>query len=127
MKGAYFVSEEPRLAELVLAAMQVAGSQVASDGVAQLRDEQSRLFTVFAYPDQEASGDWRNSDITLAEDGLLPDLSALSACWIECRWEDLFAAQVSVLASGLAAQSWVLDGDGVLWPATRVDPAQVRL
>jgi hypothetical protein len=34
---------------------------------------------------------------------------------------------VRALALALADKSWVLDGDGVLWPAEYVDAARVRL
>ncbi len=64
----------------------------------------------------------------MAAEGVhLPDMLSLTACAIECRWEDLFCAEVKALANALHLPSWVLDGDGVLWPADAVDPARVRL
>lgn len=125
MKGAYLLSGTPDLADVVLAAMRVAGAQVTPDGVAQRHDEQGRLFTVFAHPVPEP--EWRSDPMTPAEQGPRPDLEGLTAVWIECRWDDLFVAEVRALALALPTASWVLDGDGVLWPAGSVDPARVRL
>lgn len=127
MKGAFLVSEEPNLADLVLAALRAAGAEVTLDGVAQLHDQQSRLFTVFAHPDPDSDWEWRQGPARPAREGPRPDLEMSSACWIECRWEQTFTAQVRALALALPAASWVLDGDGVLWPAEDVDPARVRL
>lgn len=127
MKGAFLVSQQPNLAELVLSALRAAGAEITPDGVAQLRDQQGRLFTVFARPDPEGDWEWRRGPVTLAREGLQPDLEMSSACWIECRWEEMFATRVRELALALPELSWVLDGDGVLWRAEDVDPLQVRL
>jgi hypothetical protein len=127
MKGAFLVSEDTNLASLVLAAMEGVGAEVAPDGVAQIRDDEGRLFTVFAHPDPASDWEWRSGSVTPTDDGLQPDLATASACWIECRWEVLFADLVRTLARALPGDSWVLDGDGVLWSAADVDPTRVRL
>jgi hypothetical protein len=95
--------------------------------VAQFRDQRGRLFTVFAHPDPEYAWEWRREPVRSAVEGPHPDLGVSSACWIECRWEEIFTAQVRTLAIALSVKSRVLDGDGELWPAEDVDPAQVRL
>lgn len=127
MKGAFLVSEQPDLGALVLDALRDAGAEVTADGVGQLRDEQGRLFTVFARLDPNEGWDWRDGPVTHVGEGPKPDMQVSSACWIECRWEELFVANVRALAFALADKSWVLDGDDVLWPAEDVDAARVRL
>lgn len=98
MKGAFLISEEPKLADLVLAAQRDAGAEVTDDGMAQLRDQQGCLFTMFAYLNPDGYWDWRHGPVTPAGDGPLPGLEVSSACWIECRWEELFTARVRMLA-----------------------------
>jgi hypothetical protein len=127
VKGAFLISEDPGLATLVLTAMKGAGAEVAPDGVAQLRDDEGRSFTVFVHPDPENDWEWRSGPATPAVGAFQPDMTTASACWVECRWEVLFAKLVQALALALPMETWVLDGDGVLWPAVDVDPDRVRL
>lgn len=124
MKGVLLVSTEPDLANLALEVLRGVGAGVAPDGMAQLQDERGRLFTMFI---DTGDDEWRHEPVTPACDGPQPDLETASACWIECRWEEMFTALVRMIALALPTTSWVIDGDGVLWPAADVDPARVRL
>jgi hypothetical protein len=58
---------------------------------------------------------------------VVPDLSHVGACSIECRWEDWFVALVDDIAATLDRDSWVLDTNGVLWAARDIDPTRLRL
>ena len=126
MKSAYLVSPGEAFEVDVLQVAAALGADVRED-VAQLRDDQGRLFTVFGGLGQDSASDWREDLSAAPGSGPLPDLSTATAVSIECRWEDLFASVVHRLAGRLPDPSWVVDGDGVVWPATRVDPDAVRL
>lgn len=126
MKSAYLVSLGESFEADVLQAARTLGADVHSD-VAQLRDDQDRLVTVFGGLGQDGASDWREGLSAAPGSGPLPDLSTAGAVSIECRWEDLFVSFVGRLAELLPDPSWVVDGDGVVWPATQVDPGAVRL
>lgn len=53
----------------------------------------------------------------------LPPNPACSAVWVECRSEDRFVGWVRDLARNVDDPVWVLDGDGVLWLSSALDPA----
>ena len=126
MKSAYLVSLGESFEVDVLQAARTLGADVRAD-VAQLRDDQDRLVTVFGGLGQGSASDWREGLSAAPGSGPLPDLSTAWAVSIECRWEDLFVSFVGRLAELLPNPSWVVDGDGVVWPATQVDPSAVRL
>jgi hypothetical protein len=54
-------------------------------------------------------------------------MTTVTACVIECRWEDLFAWAVGAIASRLSQPCWVLDGNGVLWAADSIDLDRLQL
>ncbi|GEK23163.1 hypothetical protein CXY01_36830 [Cellulomonas xylanilytica] len=126
MKSAYLVSLSEAFEVDVLQAAAGLGADVRND-VAQLRDDQDRLVTVFGGLGAHDAPDWRAGLSAAPGSGPLPDLSTATAVSIECRWEDLFVSFVGRLAALLPNPSWVVDGDGVVWPAAQVDPSAVRL
>jgi hypothetical protein len=56
-----------------------------------------------------------------------PDLQTVSACYVECRWEDLFTDVVSRMSAKLDFPLWVLDSDGNVWSADAIDPDRLVL
>jgi len=127
MKGAFLISLDEYLSEHVRASMTDLGAEFFGDETARLRDEQGRLFTVFLHRDPTMDWEWRAVPSRVIGEDAPPDLERAVACWIECRWEDFFAAAVCAIAGSWRSQTWVLDGDGVLWSAAAVDPQLVRL
>lgn len=126
MKSAYLVSLADSFEDDVWRAAASLGADVR-DHVAQARDEQDRLVTVFGDLGPSGAWDWQEGPFTYRGTGTAPDLSTAAAVSVECRWEDLFASWVARLASHLPDPAWVVDGDGNVWPADAVDPAEVRL
>lgn len=126
MRSAHLVSLSESFEHDVLQAAARMGADVRED-VAQLRDEQDRFVTVFGGLGLDRASDWREDLTPAPGTGPLPDLSTALAVSVECRWEDLFATVVGRLAALLPYPAWVVDGNGVVWPATRVDPGGVRL
>jgi len=57
----------------------------------------------------------------------LPDMETVLGYMVECRWEEQFARTVREIAHLVDGGARVLDGDGVVWDATAVDPDRVRL
>lgn len=126
MRSAYLVSLSESFEHDVLRAAAGLGADVRGD-VAQLRDGREGLVTVFGGLGVDGASDWREHLTPAPGSGPLPDLSTAVAVSVECRWEDLFAAFVGRLAGLLPYPAWVVDGNGVVWPAERVDPGGVQL
>ena len=126
MKSAYLVSLAPTFEDDVWRAATELGAQVR-DGVAQVHDEQDRLLTVFGGLDEKHAPDWRDDLVASPSLAAVPDLGTSTAVAVECRSEELFASWVGRLAGLLPEAAWVVDGDGVVWPAGEVDPQAVRL
>lgn len=103
-----------------------AASVAEADGFVQYTDAQHRMFTVQADPGPEF--DYREGPFSAAApDRPLPDMATVTAVAVECRWEDLFARLCARIADATPDPVWVLDGDGVIWPAADVDARRVRL
>lgn len=127
MKGAFLVAINLHLEAEVRAALQKMGAKFSDEGdVCQLRDDRGRLFTVFVTLESEISWDWQDEPIIMKV-GEKPNMLATTACWIECRWEDLFVRLVETIAAELTTTAWVLDSDGVLWPALQIDQGELLL
>jgi hypothetical protein len=126
MKSALLLSPRVDLFRLVANVLIVHGAEyVEGDGgVVQLTDSQGRLLTVFGDSDTDV---WNYRDGPFAgPDGELVDTSSMSACVIECRWQDLFVGIAQYLAGQIPEPTWVLDGNDVIWPSGDVDPARVQ-
>ncbi|MFG2840212.1 hypothetical protein ACGFZH_04615 [Streptomyces zaomyceticus] len=102
-----------------------AGAEAAAD-VVQLDDGKGHLFTVYE-ADPSVDWDWREGPISLRRGVQMPDLADAVACVVECRWEGMFAGVVQHISANLSQAAWVLDGNGVLWDASDVDPSGVCL
>ena len=127
MKSAFLLSEDAELVDKVSKVLGRHGAPISSDKVIQLSDERGRLLTIFGELDPAFDWEWRDGPIVMFDGSPTPPVASMTACVVECRWEDLFASTMAVIAAGVAENLWVLDGDGVLWPAQAVDPGRVRL
>lgn len=127
MKGAFVVSSDMHVFDEARDALVRIGAKATEDDVVQLQDELGRLFTIYRSIDPSTDWEWREGPFISRADVEPPDMTKATACWVECRWEDLFASVMRRLAEALSTTAWVLDGDGVLWPASEVDPREVRL
>ncbi|MFN8076309.1 MAG: hypothetical protein U0Q15_12940 [Kineosporiaceae bacterium] len=129
MKSAFLLSSESNLFRLVADVLKADPSCSTRDveGVVQLVDSEGRLLTVFAHVDEESAWEFRDGPFVLADESTHVDTSAMTACVVECRWADLFVDVVGRLADQVPNPLWVLDADGVIWPAAEVDPSRVRL
>ena len=124
MKGAHVVSADPAFWPSTTRLLSDLGAAVA-DGMIQFRDPDGRLFTMFRAPEQTAEA---LAGPLVAGPGLdrLPDLANVEVYAVECRWEPMFAEVVQLVGQAVPG-TWVIDGDGVIWDSTMVDPATVRL
>lgn len=128
MKSAFLLSTRQDLFDAARSALLAGPHSASANGdTVQFRDPRGRLFTMFDGPDPELDWEVREGPYILAGGAVLPDMASVAICIIECRWEDLFASVVSEIADALLAPSWVLDSNGVLWPASDVDPSRITL
>jgi hypothetical protein len=126
VKGAFLVSSDPGAWPDASAALIEIGAVTYEEAV-QLRDRQDRLFTMYLETDPEPQWEWREEPFVVRGDAKPPEMATASACWVECRREGVLTRIVRQLAEALSEPVWVLDGDGVLWPAADVDPRAVVL
>jgi hypothetical protein len=127
MKGAFLVSGDAFLFANVSEILRRHGAVTTSDKVTQLSDTEGRLLTIFGDLDPALDWEWKDGVIVMFDGSAIPPESAITACSVECRWEDLFASTMATIGDELAEKAWVLDGDGVLWPVQEVDPERVKL
>lgn len=130
MKSAFLLSDDPSLFESLVAVFRdLDPEQVdASASAAQLHDNAGRLFTVHSEVSPGFDWEYREGPFVLAyPDMRVPDFASVTACVIECRWEGLFVENTRRIAARLSQPAWVLDSDGVVWPAGDVDPNSVAL
>jgi hypothetical protein len=97
------------------------------DRVAQLTDDEGRLFTLDERGPEGADSEVREGPFIAADGVRLPDMDVVIACPFECRWADLVVRVAGAVARVADVPTWVLDGDGVVWAAGAVDPRRVRL
>lgn len=128
MKGAFLVGRDDQLFETVKRLLLSRGGRVSSDGAyAQLEDETGGLFTAYRVS-PELEWEFKDGELTAASGTGLPDVSDMTGVAIECRSELQFGALVKAISDASApTEMWVVDGDGVVWPASQVDPSRVRL
>jgi hypothetical protein len=126
MKGAFLVSANTQLFDVVRGVLvDLGGTYYPEDGGVQLRDELGNLFTVFG--NAEPAYESRDGPLVGAPGIRLPDMRNTIGLAVECRNERHFAILVKAIAQASANAVWVVDGDGVVWPALEVDAARVRL
>lgn len=127
MKSVFLVSQDHDLYRQVEDVLVGEGATASSDKVVQLRDDEDRLLTVYGNLNAPDYDDVRQPAEGFRGAGEAPDLLTVTACVVECRWEAMVANLIAFIATRLRQPAWVLDGDGVVWPASTADPAEVRL
>lgn len=127
MKGAFVLGNSPNLYAAMEEALIADGGRSAAGQTAQVEDRSGVLFTVFG--DVGHMGESESRAAPAAVCGDVRDLrqDAATACWVECRSEDVFVRWIREIAAGLADPIWVLDGDGVLWAVESLDPSELVL
>jgi hypothetical protein len=101
--------------------------EALSGGVVQLTDPDGRLFTLFEHDPPGLEWEVREGPFRAAQGVVIPDMAQVTACPFACRWPDIVARVAAAAARTTEAPTWVLDGDGVVWDAERVDPDELRL
>jgi hypothetical protein len=127
MKGAFLLSASDQLFDNARDVLVSLGAvYYEEDGAVQLRDELDGLFTLF--DNAEPQYEYRDGPLAPAP-GLerLPDVESMTGLAVECRNEKNFAMIVRKIDQSITGDVWVLDGDGIVWPASAVDPARVWL
>ena len=123
MKGGYFVGIETdvfRAVETIL--IEMGGTSWSEDDKrsAQSRTKDGQLFFLYESND-DALFDIREEPVYAAPGVEAPDMSQVTACLFECRWEDL-VVEIALAASKRSASTfWLVDGNGVVWDAASVD------
>jgi hypothetical protein len=96
----------------------------ASDGTVQVTDDRGRLYTLY----DNANPDWEwQTKVDTSRHALPDDWASMHGYAAECRWEDLFVEVTEQIATSVREAVWVVDGDGVLWLGSDLDPQAVRL
>ncbi len=127
MKGAFLVGQGAGTFETAKKVLLSLGGQISDDNsVIQIRDETGGFFTVYRVP-PGSEGEFRDGPLYAAPGLEVPDLSAASGLAIECRSEFQFVTFVKAIARASPVDTWVIDGDGVVWSAGDVDASRVRL
>jgi hypothetical protein len=129
VKGAFLISDDSNLFRDARAVLLKLGAKSSDDsgGVAQLRDEAGRLFTIFGRIPAESEWEVREGPFEVGSGSGIPDMATVTACAIECRWEDLFATVVGRIAAQLPGPCWDLAGNGVVWAADSLDSERLHL
>lgn len=127
MKSAYLLSDAGDLYPLVAEVLVSRGAVIALDGsrVVQWADDAGRLLTIFGPQGSEFEAELREP--ATSPTGVPVDVSGLSACVAECRSEAFVASTVRMLAAAIPGALWLLDSNGIVWPASEVDPTQIAL
>ena len=132
MRGGSIVSLDGDFFRHVESVLVEMGATIASDGpgesVVQLTDEGGRLFTVFE--GVPAGTEWEVTDgpFEAADDSVrVPAMAKVFSCSFECRWIDLAVRLLKAVPQDAEASMWVVDGNGVVWDANRVDPQRIVL
>ncbi len=125
MKSALVLSEDSRLFETAREVITRLGGTSVED-VAQMDGPDGFLLTAFRVHDP---GDYVGEEPFVLAEGAVdaPDMAHVHAADIECRSEALFVDVGRSIAAAARHPVWVLDGNSVLWPADRLDPATIVL
>lgn len=127
MKGAFVLANDPGLYRHIEDALVVAGGRASADRTVQVEDPSGLPFTVFGTLGPEYEAELRAAPTDVHGDVSGLDQSTATACWVECRSEELFVRWVRAIASERREPTWVLDGDGVLWSADSLDARELVL
>ncbi len=129
MKSAFLLSEDPGAFDSAAAFLRSLGAEyfAGDGGVAQLKDANGRLFTLFGHVSAETEWEYRDPPHSIEPGVACPDLERVKAMVAECRWDDWFVSLVGQLARELDSPLWVLDTDGRLWDADAIDVTRLVL
>lgn len=131
MSGGFLLGLHGNLYDPIEAMLKQLGAKTALDDsggrVVQLADECGRLFTLYERVPNGTEWEFREGPVVPAVGVSVPDLQRVVACPFECRWPSLVADLAKMAAAVSGGSLWVLDGDGVAWDASRVDPARLCL
>jgi hypothetical protein len=131
MRGGFLIALDGGLYRRVAAMLLERGAATAAEdsggGVVQLTDPDGHIFTMFESVPEGSEWEVRERPFVAAPGVRLPDMLRVTACPFECRWPDMVARVAAAAARTAEAPTWVLDGDGVVWDAERVNPEEVRL
>jgi hypothetical protein len=122
MKSVLFVSRDDAAVHKVASLLASLGGSLAR-GVSQL----SVAGTLLNVEDADLTSYIAEGPLIPGPGVHLPDLSAASALSVECQSEALVVEYAARFAEVVDGESWVLDGNGVVWRAGAVDPAKVQL
>lgn len=129
MKSAFLLAESASLFDDARDVLVREGADYTPDhgGLAQAWDPQGRLLNMFGTYPPESEWEYREGPFDLETAAPPADMDRVTACYVECRFEDLFVATVARIAAAVPHATWVLDSNGTMWDAASVDPARVRL
>jgi hypothetical protein len=77
------------------------------DRVAQLTDDEGRLFTLDERVPEGADSEVREGPFIAADGVRLPDMDVVIACPFECRWADLVVRVAGAVARVADVPTWV--------------------
>ena len=127
MKGAFIVSGEEELYTQIERVI-VAHGGTSGDNVTQVSGTDGTPFTVYGNLGSEFECDLNEEPEEIKGDvNDLPEFSASTSCWAECRSTEQFVEWVRTVAAARSQATWVLDGNGVLWSSAQLDPVLLTL
>ncbi len=94
-----------------------------ADGALQIQDDTGRLFTLF----DDAGPTWEWEDVLHRLELEAGHAHAVKGFAFECRWEDLLSSIGVRLQEQIEKPVWVIDGNGVQWPANGIDVRRIVL
>lgn len=128
MRGGFFIGLDTDLYQQLATTMaQLAGAGDPASPVAQLVDAEGRLFTLDECMPGIGEWEYREGPFTAGPSVQIPDMQSVTACMFACRWPDMVVHLAQILASRTRGPLWLLDGNGMVWDASAVDPAAVTL
>jgi hypothetical protein len=129
MGGGFLIGFDPHLFERAAIQVVVGGVRTDAPGadVAQIVDSSGRLFTIYATVPPGTEWEIHEGPFVVAGGVDAPDMDAVTGCPFECRWPEYVAEIAGAVARASDAPTWLLDGNGVIWDARRVDPTALTL
>ena len=129
MKSAFLLSTDKELFAHTYGILASLPGWVSALSMLQLIDDRGHVFNLWDVPadDPDFEFDLRQPIDGWWGEGIPPNPAELTACYVECRWEDMFIHWVEYIADRLGAPLWVWDSSGALWPAKGIDPHELLL
>jgi hypothetical protein len=126
MKSGFFLSTDPELSTEILRFFRHLGADISEDEQYMWWvDPQGRAIAVDAdFPEHFAP---EYEEPVVSPDGAPCATAGVTGCYFECRSEELVAEVVARLAQSRKDPYWVLDSNGVAWPALAVDVSRIVL